>query len=175
MPYRKPEPIRPDHELAAFECGDGLMNEWLRERAVDNEAKGVTRTFVLCQDDDNTVVGFYGITVGTMMRSTLRGKHRHGMPSEVPMALLGRLAVDRTHQGRGLAKALVGEAIRTAIAAARHAGIAVIAVQAKDEGVAGFYEGLGFTRATHDPLMFFLRLADVAAAFPELADGSEGK
>jgi predicted N-acetyltransferase YhbS len=168
MAYRKPEPIRPSHDLSRFDCADEAMNEWLRERALDNEAKGVTRTFVLCEDGGNSVVGFFGLTVGTMLRSTLRGKHRHGMPTEIPLALLGRLAVDRAHQGRGLAKALVREAIHTAILAARHAGIAVIAVQAKDDGVAGFYGSLGFTRAQHDPLMFFLRLADVAATFPEV-------
>lgn len=88
------------------------------------------------------------------------------MPTEIPLALLGRLAVDRAHQGRGLAMALVREAVRTAILAARHAGIAVIAVQAKNDGIAGFYENLGFTRGQHDLLMFFLRLTDVAATFP---------
>jgi GNAT superfamily N-acetyltransferase len=170
MAYRKPEPILSSHDLSAFDCGNEAMNEWLQKWALRNETSGATRTFVLCEDDGNQVIGFYGVTVGTIRRGALRGKHRHGMPNDIPVALLGRLAVDRGRQGQGLAKALVCEAARTAILASRHAGIAVIAVQAKDRAVAGFYEGLGFTQSNHDPLLYFLRLADVAATFPELAD-----
>ncbi len=170
MTFRKPEPILAAHDLSAFDCGDEAMNEWLRKFALRNEANGSTRTFVLCEEGSNKVVGFYGVTVGTMMRSQLKtSKHRRGMPNDVPVVLLGRLAVDRSKQGQGLAKALVREAIKTAILASRHAGIAVIMVQAQDEAVAGFYEGLGFTRSRDNPLMFFLRLKDAEATFPLLA------
>ena len=170
MPYRKPEPITVNHDLTAFDCGDAAMNDWLRKWALRNEDSGATRTYVLCEEESHMVVGFYGITVGTVMRRAMRRKHRHGMPDDIPVALLGRLAVDKRHQGRGLAQALVCEAVRTAILAARHAGIAVVAVQAKDAAVGGFYENIGFDQSSHDPLLYLLRLADVAATYPELAE-----
>ena len=61
----------------------------------------------------------------------------------VPAALLGRLAVAQSHQGRGLGGVLVADAVlRTARAELE---VFALLVDAKDEGAQRFYERYGFT------------------------------
>ena len=53
---RAPEPLRPDHVLANFDCGTPALNAWLQRRAAANQASGASRTFVACEG--GRVVGF---------------------------------------------------------------------------------------------------------------------
>jgi hypothetical protein len=39
MTYTPPEPIKPEHDLETFDCGEPTLNDWLRKRALENETK----------------------------------------------------------------------------------------------------------------------------------------
>jgi GNAT superfamily N-acetyltransferase len=69
------------------------------------------------------------------------------MPMQVPLLLIGRLAVDLGWQRRGLGSALLADALRRCIAASTIAGIRGIVAHAIDEPAATFYEGHGFIRS----------------------------
>ncbi|MCY3769919.1 MAG: GNAT family N-acetyltransferase [Gammaproteobacteria bacterium] len=78
------------------------------------------------------------------------------MPDPVPVMILARLAVARTHQGRGVGRALVQDALLRTLRVAEIAGIRAVSVHALDRQAAAFYEHLGFAPSPVDALYFLL-------------------
>src|SRR5947209_8849093 len=99
-----PEKLSAEHDLTVFDSGEAALDEWLRSRAFENEAKGASRTYVVCAG--KRVVGFYALAVGAIAHETAPGRVRRNMPDPVPVMLLGQLAVDQAFQGQGLGAAL---------------------------------------------------------------------
>lgn len=93
------------------------------------------------------------------MHRVAPGAVRRNMPDPIPVVLLGRLAVARSHQGRGIARALVRDAILRTLQAAEIAGIRALLVHALDEDATAFYRHLGFVGSAVDPLVLMLPLA----------------
>jgi len=131
-----PEPIGAAHDLSRFDCGEPALNDWLRQRALRNESR-FSRTYVVC--DEARVVGFYCISAGAVERARVPGKLRRNAPDSVPVAVLGRLAVDREYAGRGLGADLLADALRRIAGAAVVIGIAAVLVQAKDVAAKAWY------------------------------------
>lgn len=133
---RAPEPIGEGHDLSQFDCGVPVLDDWLRQRALRNESR-FSRTYVVCQGA--RVAGFYCISAGAVERARVPGKLRRNAPDSVPVAVIGRLAVDRAYAGRGLGADLLADALRRIAGAAGVIGIAAVLVQAKDEAAKAWY------------------------------------
>ena len=156
-----PSPVSETDSLSGFDSGRPALDSWLADRALRNEAEGVSRTYVI--RDAGRVVAYYSLATGSVQRAQTPGRVRRNMPEPIPVMVLGRLAVDRSHQGRGLARVLVRDAILRTLKASQIAGIRVLLIHALDEEAAEFYCHLGFTRSPVDPLLFMLPLADARA------------
>jgi len=111
---RSPERLGAQHILSAFQNGrHPTLDDWLRNRALASEGLSA-RTYVVCTIDfPATVVGYYAISTARL---------RRGMPEQVPLLLIGRLAIDRAFQGRGLGTELLSDALRRCLAASEIAG-----------------------------------------------------
>lgn len=136
MALRAPEAISTAHDLSQFDCGVPVLDDWLRQRALRNESR-FSRTYVVCEGA--RVVGFYCISAGAVERARVPGKLRRNAPDSVPVAVIGRLAVDRGYAGRGLGADLLADALRRIVGAAGVIGIAAVLVQAKDEAAKAWY------------------------------------
>ncbi|MDB5911045.1 MAG: family acetyltransferase [Massilia sp.] len=144
-----PEPLGARHQLDAFRNGrHPLLDEWLRGRAHLSEGLSA-RTYVICTARAaNVVVGYYVICTAAAHRAALpSAKLRKGAPQEVPLLLIGRLAIDAAFQGQRLGAALLADALRRCAAASAIAGVRGVLVHAIDDEAAGFYQRFGFTRA----------------------------
>ena len=118
------------------------------------------------------VVGYFSLTMGSVLRAEAPAKLVRGMPAySVGMVLLARLAVDQSQQGRGVGAMLLAEALRKAVAAGEVAAARLIVVDAVDEDAAAFYQRYGFVRAPENPLRFYRRMKDVRASLDSSADG----
>src|SRR4026209_1131176 len=95
-----PEPLSDRHQLTSFDSGIPSLDDWLKRRAVHNQASGASRTFVTCEND--TVVGDYWLASSAVSPAATPWRFRRNMPDPVPGVVLGRLAVARSHQGKGL-------------------------------------------------------------------------
>jgi len=168
--FRAPEPLRPEHDLEAFTNGrHTILDDWLRQRARASEGLSA-RTYVVCTAEPTTkVVGYYAIATATAHRVALpSAKLRRGMPEEVPLLLIGRLAVDRDYQGRGLGSALLVDALRRCAAVARIAGARGVIAHAIDQEAVGFYARHGFVPAP--PLGERTMLVPIEVLFASIAD-----
>jgi GNAT superfamily N-acetyltransferase len=151
-----PEPLSPDHELDSFESGVATLDDWLKRRARRNEAEGASRTLVVCVG--RRAVGYYSLAAGSILHSAATGRVRRNMPDPIPALLLGRLAVDRGWQGKGLGADLISDAVLRAIGAAEFIGVRVILVHAISDEAKAFYEKHGFRPSPVEPMTLMVTI-----------------
>jgi GNAT superfamily N-acetyltransferase len=157
----RPEPLNADHDLSAFNCGKPALNDWLRNFALSNHAKGFTRVIVVC--DDNRVVGFYGLAPTAVPPTQMSRKLRSGRPPDpVPCILFGQLAVDEKASGKGIGSALLRHALERCVAAAQTIGGRAVVVRAIDEDAANYWQSCGFIASTTDSSILFRSIDDIA-------------
>ncbi len=127
-------------------------------RARTNQATGTGRTWVVTTRDEPRVVAFYASATASVLRSTVPKPWTRNQPAELPALLLGRLAVDVGHTGRGLATALLKHFMGKAREVSRAVGVRVVLVHAKDDDAVAFYARYGFAPSPVDPLTMMLLL-----------------
>ena len=154
-----PEPLSAAHNCEVFDCGEPVLNDWLKRRALKNEGIGASRTFVVCQDDDN-VVGYYVLATGSVMHKDAPSKIKRNMPEPVPVMVLGRLAVDKKAQSMGIGRGLLKDAILRTITVAKQAGIKALLVHALSEEARKFYLQCGFIESPLDSMLLMITLKD---------------
>ncbi len=157
-----PEKLRPDHDSSSFDSGVPVLDDWLRRRALPNQERGASRTFVICAG--NRVVGYYALAAGAVARAEATGRTRRNMPDPVPVMVIGRLAVDSSYQGRGLGRALLRDAVLRTMQAADIAGIGALLVHAISEDAKRFYERCGFRPSPLDPMTLMITMRDALHA-----------
>ncbi|MCX8999106.1 GNAT family N-acetyltransferase [Rhizobiaceae bacterium BDR2-2] len=158
-----PAPLTVEHDLSAFDCGEPVLNDWLRHRALKNESR-FSRTYVVCAG--NRVVGYFCISAGSVDRAAAPGKVRRNAPDTIPVSILGRLAVSRDHAGKGLGADLLSDALRRIALASQSIGIGAVLVQAKNEAAKRFYLRCAeFIEYPEDSRTLFLPIETVVAGF----------
>jgi GNAT superfamily N-acetyltransferase len=157
-----PEHLTAQHDLAAFDSGVPALDDWLKRRALANERAGGSRTYVVCAG--GRVVGYYALATGGVAQEAATGRVRRNMPDPVPVMVLGRLAVDRVYQDRGLGAGLLRDALLRTMQAAELGGIRAILVHAISEEAKRFYERHGFVESPIDPMTLMIVIADATRA-----------
>jgi GNAT superfamily N-acetyltransferase len=157
-----PEPLADGHEFGDFNCGEASLDDWLKRRACANQVSGASRTYVVCQG--KCVIGYYALASGAITVESARGRFRRNMPNPIPVAVLARLAIDRSWQGQGMGRALFRDAARRVAHAADVIGIRGIVVHALSDEAKNFYLALGFDASPHEPMTLMVTLIDVRAA-----------
>jgi len=146
----------------SFDCGIPELNNFLKAKARQNQKASFNKTFVAIQaeDSDKKVLGFYSLSMGEIDLSLLPEDLRKKLPRHpVPVARLGRLAVDVTTQGQGLGKLLLVDAMMKVLSASESVGVYALLVDAKDETAKKFYQKYGFIAFKDEPMALFLPLA----------------
>jgi GNAT superfamily N-acetyltransferase len=160
-----PEPLNDEHQIDSFDSGEPVFDDWLRRRARANHASGASRTYVVCEG--KMVVAYYALASGAIAQAAVPGRFRRNMPDPIPIVVLGRLAVDRGYQGRGLGRALFQDAARRVAQAADTIGIRGIVVHAISEEARRFYISLGFDPCPAEAMTLVVTLRDIRGALEE--------
>jgi len=157
MKLLAPQPLTADHQSDAFKCGETSLDEWLKRRALLNQASGASRTFVVV-DDDHTVMGYYALAAGAVHHQDATRSIRQNMTDPLPVMVLARLAVDLRTQGMHLGAGLLRDAVERSLAVAQNAGVRALLVHALHERAKQFYLYFGFQASPVHPLTLMLRL-----------------
>ena len=165
MTSPKYEPVRKlatTDGVELFDCGQVALNQFLQRFALTSQRANSAQTYVCC--DAGAVVGFYSLAVGSVEPGAASARVVKGIAQHpVPVMILARLAVDSSHQGAGLGKALLRDALKRTAQAADIAGIRALLVHAKDESARNWYLQWEFESSATDPLHLFLLLKDLKA------------
>jgi GNAT superfamily N-acetyltransferase len=158
-----PTPMSSAHDVSRFSSGKPALDDWLRNNAAESEGR-TARTYVVCEG--NRVVGYYCISTGSVERGALPSKMKRarGMPNQIPIAIIGRLARDETYAGRGLGKDLLQDALRRILAASRIIGVRAVLVHALDAAAAKFWTDHEFIECPVGSRTFFLPIETIAGA-----------
>ena len=144
-----PEHLNTGHDFSEFDSGVPALDEWLKRRTLANEDGGASRTYVLCAA--GRVIAYYALAMGDVAL-------------QAAVMVLGRLAVDKAYQGRGLGRALLRDAVLRTLQAAALGGIRAILVHAISDEAKRFYASCGFAPSPLDPMMLMITVADAEKA-----------
>jgi GNAT superfamily N-acetyltransferase len=157
--WQAPAPLTAEHRLDGFDSGESSLDQWLKQRALRNEARGASRTYVVCAEGQ--VVGYCCLATASIAAELAPGALRRNMPDPIPAMVLGRLAVDVAWQGRGVGKALLRDAILRTVQVSELVGVKALLVQALSDAAVRFYEKYGFRPFPANPRTLFLLLSEV--------------
>ena len=157
------EPISKRHNREEFDCGDPALNDFLRRYARQSHDQGGAKTFLAIKDDNTPpILGFYSLSPASVEFSRApavlkRGLARH----DVPVFRLGRLAVDKSMQGKGLGGQLLLSAGRRCLRASQDVGGVALLIDAKNDGIANWYASYGALPLLDTPLSLLLPLETI--------------
>jgi len=150
-------PLTGSHDRQGFDCGRQELNDWLRQVARQHQDKGLSKTFVATREEaPESICGYYALTLAELENRHLPEAWRKKLPRRIPGVRLGRLAVDRPYQGKGLGELLLVDALTRARRIHADAGGIGLFVDAIDEQAAGYYQRFGFMASPDSPLLLFL-------------------
>ena len=151
-----------NHDRSAFDCGQPMLNEWLKDRAGQFDRRDLSRTFVATRPDEAFVVGYYAVSTHRVVYDALPTAEAKILPRlDVPVVLIGRLAVDHTVQGQGLGALLLVDALRRSLQISEQVGIRAVEVDALDDAARNFYLKFGFRSLLDDPRHLFLPMHEI--------------
>lgn len=107
-------PLNPEHKKAHFKCGVNLLDNYIRKQANQDVKRRLAVCFVLA-DKANNVQGYYTLSSAGIPSNSLPEEIRKKLPksyNELPVTLLGRLAIDKNSAGQGLGELLLMDALK---------------------------------------------------------------
>ena len=160
------------HDREAFDCGNVVLNDWLHKRVSQFEKRDLSRAYVALRERELRVYGYYALSTHRVRYEALPAEQAKGLPHiDVPVVLLGRLAIDKSTQGQGLGSLLLIDALRRAELVATQLGVRAVEVDAMDDAARRFYLKFGFTSLLDDRNHLFLSIKAVRALqLPPIAD-----
>jgi GNAT superfamily N-acetyltransferase len=160
------EPVGRHHDRKSFDCSSPDLNEYLHRYARQNHESGGAKTFVAVSPAELArVLGFYSISPGAIEFARVPANLTKKLGRyDLPVFRLGRLAIDRSVQGQGLGGDLLLAAGARALGVAAEVGGVALAIDAKDEKAARWYERFGALPLLDDPLKLILPLSVIADA-----------
>jgi GNAT superfamily N-acetyltransferase len=160
--YRSPEPLGKRHALDGFGSGDPALDDWLQRHARAAQASETARVYVTTLDDATTVVGYYALAAAEVAPGDATARALKGQPPgrPIPAILLARLAVDQRHQGAGVGRSLLQDAVLRSAQAADAVGARLLLVHAKRDNATAWYLQYGFEPSPTDPLHLQLLMKD---------------
>ena len=150
------------HRVDMFSCGEDLLDRWLRAYAGQSQHRDAARTFVTT-DPDGRVAGYYTLVAAQVEHGQATAGVRRGLSRHfpIPVALLARLAVATPHQGNGLGRSLLLDALQRVLRASDELAIRAVTVDALDERASSFYRAFGFEPSDLPPNTLMIPLQTI--------------
>lgn len=143
-----------------FFCGNNELDTYLKEFARQNHKKGIGKSFVVMNED--RVIGYYTISMACVEFIEVPEDFARGIPKyPVPVAKIGRLAVDIQFQGKKIGTTLLIDALKKILEASKSVAAYTVVVDAKNDSAKKFYTGFGFVPYKGD-LSLYLPIKTVA-------------
>jgi GNAT superfamily N-acetyltransferase len=133
------------HHVDQFSCGEASLDRWLIAYAGQNQQRDAARTFVTIEPHGK-VAGYYTLVAAQVEHEQATSTVRQGLSRyfPIPVALIARIAVTTQHQGAGLGRSLLLDALQRVLRASDQLAIRAVTVDALDDRAASFYHHFGF-------------------------------
>ncbi len=163
----KIELLAKTHDRDGFDCGSEPLNLFLKHTARQHSERGISRTFVLVDEDSPTpkaILGFFSLNICQIKSESLAPLETKKLPRDVSAVRLGRLAIAKACQRQGIGKTLLVAAMGKFMEIFNTAGGIGLFVDAKDQDARRYYEQFGFVSLPSNELELFLPVKTIAEA-----------
>lgn len=159
--------LEKSHKKNEFDCGNRPLNDYLAKIAKQDVEKNVAVCYIL-EGEDKKVIGYFTLASGSIPKDEIPDDLSRKLPrySDIPFAVIGRLAIDKTYQGKGLGGYLLMEAFTEILKVSEVLGIAGVFVDPIDNSAIKFYELYGFIKLNSSDRMF-LPMATIRELFDD--------
>jgi len=158
------EVLGAQHDRARFKCGVAALDGYFRTQATQDARRRASACYVAVQDETNAVAGYYTLAAGSVPLTDLPESLSKRLPRypSVPVARVGRLAIDQAFQGRKLGAALLADAALRALRS--EVAVFALVADAKDDAAVAFYRHHGFEMYGGQPKQLIVPLASFSVA-----------
>ncbi len=164
------ELLAKSHDRDGFDCGSEPLNLFLKQTARQHAERGISRTFVLVDEDaadPKPILGFFSLNICQLKSETLTPGESKKLPRDVSGVRLGRLAVAKACQRQGIGKTLLVAAMEKFMEIFNRAGGIGLFVDAKDQAAKRYYEQFGFVSMPSNELELFLPVKTIHEALAQ--------
>lgn len=139
------------HDRSGFDCGVPELNTYLQKQLTQDVKKSLCKAYVV--HDNGAIIGFYTLSPGALQYKV------PGTPyPETSGFLIGRIAVDSKHQGKGRGKELLSLALRRSLEWQIATAGRVVYLHAKNDKAKWFYERQGFQAISPDSYCLYIKI-----------------
>lgn len=149
------EPLTRRHDRKSFDCGDEDVTGFLREKALQDQERDLSRTMVLAglPENPNRILGFHTLVMSQVRQAEIPDD-KPKITREIPVILLGQIGIDVAFQGQGFGDLLLTDAQARVDEISNKVGIRALMLDARNEKLAGWYESRDFVRFPNSLRMF---------------------
>lgn len=157
--------LEKNHYRDRFDCGEVILNDYLKKFSKQNDEKNLSKTFILSSmEEPQKIIGFYTLSVGNILFENLPEKMKKLPKYPIPIIRIGRLAVDKIFQGKGMGEYLLMDSLYRAVLCSEEIGVFGVVVDAKHDKAKNFYQKYGFETLQNAPLTLIPRIQNIAAS-----------
>ncbi len=145
------------HNRKDFDCGKGHLNDYLKTQAGQDVKRKLSVCFVLADNETKVIQGYYTLSNSSIPLSSFSEQIQKKLPKSyksIPTTLLGRLAIDKKYQGKGIGKVLLIDALKRSYGISYEIGSFGIIVDPIDDEAKGFYQKYDFIELPDSGKMF---------------------
>jgi len=150
-------PLNQLHKKQEFKCGKELLDNYIRRQAKQDVTRKLAACFVMADNDDN-MQGFYTLSNASIPRESIPEVIKGKLPPSyhnLPVTLLGRLAVDINFTGQGFGELLLLDALkRSYYVSFQSIGSMAVVTDPIDKSAVRFYKKYGFISLPQGEKMF---------------------
>lgn len=150
------EPLTRGHNRKLFDCGDEDVTRFLREKALQDQERDLSRTMVLTGLPDESpqrIVGYHTLVMSQVRQEEIPDD-KPKITRGIPVILLGQIGIDAAFQGKGLGDLLLTDAQARVDEISNKVGIRALMLDARNERLAVWYESRDFVRFPDSLRMF---------------------
>ncbi|HMS70229.1 MAG: GNAT family N-acetyltransferase [Saprospiraceae bacterium] len=151
-------PYNKSYNKINFHCGNVILDEYIKTQASQDIKKRLAVCFVLLQEDQDSIIGFYTLSNGSLPNSDIPENLRKKYPKSydyIPITLLGRLAIDERFKGKGNGSLLLIDALKRCLSVSEsELGSVAVVVDPVDSQAENFYHHFGFIKLPDSGKMF---------------------
>jgi GNAT superfamily N-acetyltransferase len=157
------ESLEQSHARSKFRCGEAEVDAWLASKALQHQKKRLSVSKVLLSDA-GSIAGFYTLATGQVDFGDLPPEETKRLPQRaLPVAVLAWLGVSLEHQGSGLGRLLLAQALRDCWQAGQTFAFVAVILDAVNDDAKAFYKRWDFEELPGHPYRLFLSFARLDA------------